>query len=99
MQYFLSYEVVIFSYNHLNLKAQFRCFLSGFVDWKTQRLQFGVILFISVLISTHSFSIFSWMVLVLGSQTTLKHICCSQDVTHEQQEHFSPSDVSTFWMS
>lgn len=28
MQYFLSYELVIFSYNHLNLKAELRCFLS-----------------------------------------------------------------------
>lgn len=37
MQYFVSYEVVIFSYNHFNFKAKFRRFLSGFVvGWETE---------------------------------------------------------------
>ena len=46
-----------------------------------QELQSGVILFISILISTPSFAIFPSVVFVLGSQRPLRHICCFQSVT------------------
>lgn len=45
-----------------------------------RKLQFTVMLFISILILTPYLPIFSGMVLGLGPEKTLKHICCFQKV-------------------